>query len=191
MEIELKNPDIRKIKDIEGVLFDERTAVAIPEQELYYMYRGIKEENGLRYDITVIPPFLMGDEFVKTKGHFHSSGNSELYIVLEGEAIFLMQKGTDEVEDVCAIKATVGDVVIVNKEYGHITINPSARETLKMANWVSNKCCSDYEPFENKKGASYFYTIKGWIKNNNYKDVPEIRFEEPLKEVPKNLDFLK
>ena len=191
MEIELKNPDIRKIKDIENVLLDERIAKAVPEQELYYMYRGIKKEKGLRYDITVIPPFLMGDEFVKTKGHFHCSGHAELYIVLEGEAIFLMQKGINEVEDVCAVKAVAGDIVVVNKEYGHVTINPSAKDTLKMANWVSNDCVSDYEPFENKKGASYFYTIKGWIKNNNYKDVPEIRFEEPLKEIPENLDFLK
>lgn len=191
MEIELKNPDIRRIKDIESVLADERTAKANPEQELYYMYRGVKEENGLRYDITVIPPLLMGDEFVKTKGHFHSSGHSEMYIVLEGEAIFLMQKGTDEIEDIYAVKASSGDVVLVGEGYGHITINPSAKDTLKMANWVSNKCCSDYQPIEDKKGAAYFYTIKGWIKNNNYKNTPEIRFEEPRKEIPQNLDFLK
>ena len=191
MEIELKNPEIRKIKDIENVLLDERTARANPEQELYYMYRNIKEENGLRYDITVIPPLLMGDEFVKTKGHFHCSGHAEMYIVLEGEAIFLMQKGTEEATDIYAVKAVKDDIVIVDKEYGHITINPSAKETLKMANWISPECCSDYEPFQNKKGAAYFYTIKGWVKNNNYKDVPEIRFEEPLKEAPKNLDFLK
>jgi glucose-6-phosphate isomerase, archaeal len=192
MEIEeLKDPDIRRIKDIENVLFDGRTAKANPEQELYYMYRGVKEENDLRYDITVIPPFLMGDEFVKTKGHFHSSGHAEIYIVLEGEAIFLLQKGTDEVEDIYAVKASKNDIVIVNKDYGHITINPSARETLKIANWVSPKCCSDYTPIENKKGAAYFYTIKGWVKNNNYQNIPEIRFEEPLKEMPKSLDFLK
>ncbi|MCK9446324.1 glucose-6-phosphate isomerase [bacterium] len=191
MEIELKNPDIRKIKDIENVLLDERTAKANPEQELYYMYRGIKEENDLRYDITVIPPFLMGDEFVKTKGHFHSSGHAEMYIVLEGEAIFLMQKGTDEVKDIYAVKAAKDDIVIIDKEYGHITINPSAKETLKLANWVSIECCSDYKSIEDKRGAAYFYTIKGWVKNNNYKDVPEIRFEEPLKETPKNLNFLK
>jgi glucose-6-phosphate isomerase len=191
MEIELKNPDIRKIKDIENVLLDDRTAKANPEQELYYMYRGIKEENGLRYDITIIPPFLMGDEFVKTQGHFHSSGHAEMYIVLEGEAIFLMQKGIDEIEDIYAVKAVKDDVVIVNKGYGHITINPSARETLKIANWVSPECISDYEPIKNKRGAAYFYTIKGWIKNSNYTNVPEIRFEEPLKETPKNLNFLK
>ncbi len=192
MEIEeLKNPDIRRIKDIENVLFDERTAKSNPEQELYYMYRGIKDENGLRYDITVIPPYLMGDEFIKTKGHFHSSGHAEMYIVLEGEAIFLLQKGTDEVEDVYAVKAQTNDVVIVKKGYGHVTINPSARETLKLANWVSDDCISDYKPIEDKKGAAYFYTIKGWVKNNNYKSVPEIKFEEPLKEAPKNLDFLK
>lgn len=191
MEIELKNPDIRKIKDIESVLFDGRTAEANPEQELYYMYRGIKKEDGLRYDITVIPPYLMGDEFVKTKGHFHSSNHPEMYIVLEGEAIFLVQKGIDEVEDVYAVRAKAGDAVIIEKGYGHVTINPSARDTLKMANWVSEKCTSDYQPFEEKKGAAYYYTIKGWEKNNNYQNVPEMRNEEPLKKIPEDLDFLK
>ncbi len=191
MEIELENPDIRKIKDIESVLLDERTAQANPEQELYYMYRGIKKEDGLRYDITVIPPYLMGDEFVKTKGHFHASGHPEMYIVLEGEAIFLVQKGTEEVEDIYFVRAKAGDTVVIEKDYGHVTINPSARDTLKMANWISEKCVSDYQPFENKKGAAYYYTIKGWAKNNNYQNVPEIRGEEPLKKVPADLSFLK
>jgi len=40
------------------------------------------------------------------------------------------------------------------------------------------------------QGACYFYTKSGWIKNKNYKFVPKIRFEKPLKEKPKNLDFL-
>jgi oxalate decarboxylase/phosphoglucose isomerase-like protein (cupin superfamily) len=60
-----------------------------------------------------------------------------------------------------------------------------------MANWISEKCVSDYQPFENKKGAAYYYTIKGWAKNNNYQNVPEIRGEEPLKKVPADLSFLK
>jgi glucose-6-phosphate isomerase, archaeal len=190
MEIELKNPDIRKLKDVENVLLDKEAIESNPEKELYYMYRGIKEENGLRYDITVIPPFLIGEEYVKTKGHFHCSNKGELYTVLKGEAFFLFQKGSETVEDVYAVRAKAGESVIIPEGYGHITINPS-NEILELANWVSVECASDYKTIEDKKGACYYYTTKGWIKNNNYKNVPEIRFEEPLKEVPENLDFLK
>lgn len=190
METELKNPDIRKLKDMESVLLDKNISKENPEKELYYMYRGIKEENGLRYDITVIPPFLMGEEFVKTKGHFHCSNKGELYTVIKGEAIFLFQKGKEAIEDVYAVKAETGQSVIIPGGYGHITINPS-EEMLELANWVGLECVSDYKTIEEKNGACYFYTTKGWIKNNNYQNIPEIRFEEPLEKAPENLDFLK
>jgi len=39
-------------------------------------------------------------------------------------------------------------------------------------------------------GACYFYTKEGWIKNKNYTKIPSLRFEKPLKVLPKNLDFL-
>jgi len=190
MEIELKNPDIRKLKDIESVLLNKDIVKDNPDKEIYYMYRGIKEENGLRYDITIIPPFLMGEEYVKTKGHYHCANYGEIYTVIKGEAIFLMQKGTDEIEDVYAIFAKAGESIIIPSKYAHITINAS-NEILELANWVSVECSSDYDTIKNKNGACYFYTTKGWVKNNNYKNIPEIRFEEPLKEAPNNLDFLK
>jgi glucose-6-phosphate isomerase len=60
-----------------------------------------------------------------------------------------------------------------------------------MANWVNQVSGFDYKSVEDKNGLCYFYTTNGWIKNNNYKNIPEIRFEEPLKELPQNLDFLK
>ena len=60
-----------------------------------------------------------------------------------------------------------------------------------MANWVSKKCKSDYGPIEKKRGACYFYTKSGWIKNKNYKRVPELCSKKPKKSMPKNLDFLK
>jgi glucose-6-phosphate isomerase len=187
MEIELKNPDIRYVSQMDNVIIDKEWAKNNAQTELYYMYRNLKQENGLRYDITVIPALLMGNEFIKTKGHEHCSGHAELYVVLEGQGLFLMQKEND----VYAVKAEKGDYIIVPKEYSHITINPSETETLKMANWVSNECVSDYKMIDNNQGAMYFYTKSGWIKNNNYKNIPEIRFEEPTKQAPENLDFLK
>ena len=89
MEIELKNPDIRKLKDMEEVLLNKDCIKDDPEKELYYMYRGVETRDGLRYDITVIPPSLMGEEYVKTKGHFHCTNKGELYTVIEGEVLFL------------------------------------------------------------------------------------------------------
>ena len=187
------NPDIRYLKEMKSVIYDKQWLKGAPNNlKLYYMYRGIKKRNGLRYDITIIPPQMLGEEFVKTKGHFHSDAYQELYVVLEGEAIFLLQKNKEEeiVSDVYAIKAKKDDIIIVPPKYGHITINPSNYE-LKIGNWVSENCQNKYDLFEKMNGACFFYTKNGWIKNKNYKQVPNLRFEKPLNETPKSLDFLK
>jgi glucose-6-phosphate isomerase len=196
MEIDLTNltPDIRHLKDMSTVVRDKEWLKTAENFELYYMYRGLKEMENLRYDITVVPPKILGSEFVKTKGHYHIGAWQELYMVLEGEAIYLLQKKNKagNIEDVYAVRAKMGDSIIMPPFYGHVTINPSETEELKMANWVSRDCKSDYSEFEKLNGACYYY-IKGnsWIKNKNYENTPELRFEEPLKSIPENLDFLK
>lgn len=187
----LINPDIRYLKDIEGVVYDKKWLKTAPNIELYYMYRGLDRRGDLRYDITVMPSQMLGIEFVKTKGHYHPKQYGELYIVLEGQAIYLMQKvdKDNNVVDVYAIEAKKGDYIIVPKGYGHITINPS-QESLKMANWVCDGFKSDYSLIEEKGGAAYFYTLNGWIKNENYDNVPDLRFEAPEKKDPEDLSFL-
>ena len=181
--------EIRYLRDIKEVLYDKKWAKNAEDVELYYMNRGVKQKNNLRYDITEIPPRMLGQEFVKTKGHRHKK-HQELYIVLHGKAIFLLQKAVDnKIEDVYAVKAGKNQGVIIPPVYDHITINPS-KKTLKLGNWIYKNCKSDYKFIQKKKGACYFYTKKGWIKNKNYKNIPKLRFEKPLKSIPKNLDFL-
>jgi len=204
MEINLKDitPDIRKLYDIKNVLHDQEWLKAADDFDIYFMYRGLEEKDGIRYDITVIPSAMLGSEFVKTKGHYHVGEYGEVYTVLEGEAIYLMSRlagsrvagqKTDEIiiEDAYAVKAQKGDIVIIPALYGHVTINPSQTKELKMANWVSPQCKSDYSLYEKMQGACYYYLTTGWTKNSNYKQVPELRFEEPLKSLPENLNFLK
>ena len=177
--IENRKPDIRHLEDMKNLLYDEKWAKTAPNLELYYMYRMIEEKNGLRYDITVIPPQMLGKEFTKTKGHYHIGDCGEIYMVLEGEGMYLMQKGNENnIEDVFAVKATKGDVIVIPKGYGHVTINPSKKEELKMANWVRKEEKGNYSVFEKMHGACYFYTEEGWVKNENYKNVPSLRFED-------------
>lgn len=189
--MELKNPDIRKLSDMKEVLCNQEWAKTAEDKDLYYMYRDIKRDGKLRYDVTIIPPFSLGGEFVKTKGHYHPDNYGELYIVLEGKAFFLFQKmkSPNEIEDIYAIEGKKGDHIIVPPEYGHITINHGEKD-LKMANWVMDDFESDYQPILEKKGAGYFLTNEGWIKNKNYEIVPNLYFKEPEKSMPKDLSFL-
>ncbi len=201
----MKKPDIRYLYDMKKVVYDKKWLEKAPNLELYYMYRGLKKKGDLRYDVTVIPPRMLGEEFVRTKGNRNSKNFPELYTVLEGEAIFLLQKTRAKnikiVEDVLAIKAKPKESIFISAEYAAIMINPS-KKTLKTGNWVSEKNKNIYGELEKMKGACYFAIaqkskIKNkkskikWIKNKNYKKVPKLRFEKPLKSIPKNLDFLK
>ena len=145
--MEIKKPDIRYLSDMKKVLYDQGWAKSAPDLELYYMYRGIKRKTGLRYDITVIPPKMLGKEFVKTKGHEHSGKYGELYTVLEGEALYLLQKHKkNKIEDVYAVKAKKRESVIVPPYYGHITINPLKKKLVE-ANWLCKKCQNLYGLF--------------------------------------------
>ncbi|MFH1180964.1 MAG: glucose-6-phosphate isomerase family protein [bacterium] len=182
--------EIRHLNDMKEVLCDQEWAKTAQNFELYYMHRGVKEKDGLRYDITIIPSLMLGKEFGKTKGHEHLGPFQELYIVLKGQALYLIQKTKGSiVEDVYAVKAKKGQAVIVPTSYGHITINPAKKELIE-ANWTDEKCENIYDLFSKNHGACYYYTKTGWIKNKNYKSVPKLRLEKPLKSMPKNLDFL-
>jgi glucose-6-phosphate isomerase len=192
MEIKLKkNPDIRTLSQMKETLCDQKWAKNAPDFELYYMHRTIKEKGKLDYDVTVIPARMLGQEFVKTKGHEHCDDYGEIYRVIEGEGTFLFQKRNKEkITDVYSVKAKKGESVIIPPKYGHVTINRSKRK-LMMANWpTGDSRKSDYGLFVKKHGACYYCTKSGWIKNKNYKQVPKLRFKKPLAKFPKNLDFL-
>lgn len=183
-------PHARTLREMQSVVCDKawlRTADL--DQALYLMYRDcvlpedrqIAQQLAVRYDITVLLPVRLGRECNKTKGHYHSEYKPglcypELYQVLEGEAHVLLQKRSGEtISDVVLIIAHEGEIVLVPPNYGHITINPSEK-ALKMANWISTRVRSFYEPFEQKGGGAYFELCDGQlIPNLNYRALPPVR----------------
>jgi glucose-6-phosphate isomerase, archaeal len=182
-------PDVRRLYDMKEVILDQKWLAGASDFELYYMFRDLslsradKEkllQNNLRYDITIIPPNMLGCEYIKTAGHYHPNASGgvtypELYEVLEGEALYLLQN--QDLSDVVAVYASAGDKVLVPPGYGHVSINRSNR-TLKMANFVARNFSSLYEPYQEKKGAAYFFTKDGWIKNKHCPQASELRRAE-------------
>ena len=183
----LQDPDIRHLMDMADVIFDQAWLAGAEDFDLYFMYRDLylsrtdREkliEQGLRYDITIIPPAMLGKEYIKTAGHYHprtacgSVTYPELYEVLEGEALYLLQNS--DLSDVVAVYAKAGDKVLVPPDYGHITINRS-NKTLKMANFVARDFSSLYEPYRKKGGGAYFFTREGWIRNPRCDKAAELR----------------
>ena len=174
-------PDVRYLYDMKSVLYDKKWLMTVENFPVYYIYRGVKEKNCLRYDITDITSRLLGREFPKTKGHEHPKGCQEFITVLEGKAIFLFQKSKGKrVLDVYQILAKKGDWVIAPAGYAHITINPGP-EKLKIANWIDKKCRGIYDFIEKLQGACYYYTKSGWIKNKKYDIIPKLRTNQLFK----------
>jgi glucose-6-phosphate isomerase len=216
-----QEPQVRRLSDMKEVIFDQRWLAGAEDFELYYMYRDLflsradkdkLQQQNLRYDITIIPPNMLGCEYIKTAGHYHPlvPGGSvtypELYEVLEGEALYFLQN--QDLSDVVAVYASAGDKVLVPPGYGHITINRS-NKTLKMANYVARNFSSLYDPFRENGGGAYFFTREGWIKNDRCPAAAELRRVEapdssslrklgltkgremyPLLRVPGLLDYL-
>ncbi len=191
MELEFggrrREPDIRRLYDMSDVIYDKNWLKSAENIDLYYMYRELflsrsdqekLSEQGLRYDITIIPPRMLGVEYVKTAGHYHPvvPGSDvtypEIYEVLEGEALYLLQK--QNLSDVVAVSAFAGDKVLIPPDYGHITINRS-NNTLKMANFVARDFSSLYEPYRKLGGGAYFFTRDGWLKNERSPEAAELR----------------
>jgi glucose-6-phosphate isomerase len=214
--LEGRAPDIRRALDMKEVIFDKKWLEASKNPELYYMYRGVSKpehteiikKSGLRYDITVIPPLMIGEEFVKTAGHYHPEAAlgfsyMEVYQVLEGEALFFIQKvdnfEQNNVIDASFCRARAGDIFVVPANCAHITINPSDKNRIVMANWVCEGFKSLYKPLEKMGGGAYFFTKSGWIANKNYGKVPPLREIAPKKAEDmyllvsdlKRLEFLK
>ncbi len=187
-----KKPSVRKLKEMEKVVWDKKFSKDHPEKELYKVYRNLKTDGKLRYDVTEIKAQMLGEEFNRTKGNCNDQGFQELYTVLEGEAIFYLQRFKKEiVSDVYGIKTQEGEWVIIPPNYWVITINPSRENVLETGNWVSEKTENQYEALEEMGGPCYFYTESGWQKNKNYEEVPELKFKEPLLKRPEALDFLR
>jgi glucose-6-phosphate isomerase len=190
-------PQPRTIGEIRGVLMDPDCECREP---LYFMYRDLSRsredaawlrEEGLRYDVTVIPPRTLCGEYVKTKGHHHPANEGgvpfpEIYEVLQGEAHYLLQTGP--ADDVRLVRAGPGDRVLVPPGFGHVTINPG-KTTLAMANLVSARFEGDYSAYERLRGAAYFELEGGaLVKNPRYPGAAGVRILDARDE--KGLGFL-
>lgn len=186
--VKLEKMSIRARKDLAIVAEDE--SLELDDSPAYFMYRNVHapadeaklSDHNQRFDLTVIPAGTLGEEYIKTSGHYHpekpgtGAEYPELYYVVSGQATYLMQKheADGSISDVIVSRVKAGQAIIMPPFYGHVTIN-ELDETLVMANWVESNFKSEYGDFETKRGAAYYLKPTGSEKNPNYKDLPELR----------------
>lgn len=184
-----------------------------PNATFYSGQRGICENSGmqqllkehnLRLDTTILPPGLIGREFLRTMGHGHI-GFPEIYQVISGNCAFLTFQV--EKENGCAKKiarprvvfAKQSDAVILSAQEFHISVNIGNTHLL-LANIVSLKTppLTDFSLISEYHGGPY-YLVRGSVgeivfeRNPSYGkyEVPELERTSPSPQVNKQLQLKK
>jgi glucose-6-phosphate isomerase len=195
--MEIVQPSERTVDEMKSFLMNSNSE--FPKPVAYYMYRnvgvkkdiGILNKNHLRYDMTVLEWGKIGQEFVKTIGHYHpfkprtEVRYPEIYQILHGQAIFVMQKikvSENKVEDVYLVQATAPEKVVMLPGCGHVTVNIGV-EPLVLANIASDQFSSIYGSYKKIKGASYYVLDQEGkprlLFNKLYGSLPKLKILKP------------
>ncbi len=164
---------IRTFDQMKDVLQDKKAKPPKQGPELYYIFRKVYFNAGIRYDIVFMLQRFLGEEYNKTYGHYHPVAENglsypEVYQVLKGEALFLLQKKIGDSFEVVYTSAKTGDVLLIPPNYGHVSINESDDKALVLANIVYDKFESLYGDYKANGGAAFYYTKSGFAHNTNY-----------------------
>lgn len=170
--------------------------------EIYYhMVRGGSDQK----NITIWESGLVGQEYIKTYGHYHVGKLDETYWVLFGEGVVLVQKRAggnenpvdDEIEQVYAVHVKPGDALFISAGWGHLVANISktffvtaddSPVNFEEVDPVSLPGHADYEAVKRMQGFCYYVVEKdgkpALVKNEKYTKVPEVEiievFDYPL-----------
>lgn len=156
----------------------------------YYMIRGGKDKK----NITVWETGTVGNEYIKTYGHYHVGQLDETYWIINGDGIVLLQTRLldengnpmdDQIDTFKAIKVKSGDSVFIPSGTGHLVVNigktwfvtvDDSPVNFEEADPVSLPGHADYEPVKKMKGFAYYVVEENGqpklVKNPNYKKVP-------------------
>lgn len=231
-ELKLGGYGRKMAADMRGLLADETN---LPSREAYYdVYRGIAypqdeallARHDYRYDITIVMPGTVNGECKKTSGHYHgynpqhTSTYAEVYEVMSGTALYILQKSPDfdihpqdiTLDDVILVTVQAGETLLVPPNYGHASVN-IGEGPLVFSNLAYVPCPVDYAPVRNYRGMAYYIKKKNnelqtelnptygsvrmpQVKFASVKENPAlgIRFGRPVyesfRENPQAFDFL-
>jgi glucose-6-phosphate isomerase len=149
-------------------------------------------EDGLRYDITVLQPGIIGVEYVKTFGHRNPLSSDtnwtypQLHQVLSGRANFLIQRmGPNPAcpSEFTVVECLPGEILLVPPFHYHAAVNPHDEPTV-IASWVNRDCKPDYETIQDLRGLVYYEVCQDgaslMFPNTNYLKFPEPKWVRPV-----------
>jgi len=179
---------------MEDVLMDPK---AVGPAVYYHLVRGGKDLK----NFTIWEPGKVGEEYIKTYGHYHIGNLDETYWVLYGEGIAIVQKRTiglgglpidDQIEEIYAVHVKAGDSLYMPTGWGHLVVNvgktylvtaDDSPVNFEEVDPVSLPGHADYEAVKKMRGFAYYVVEKegkpALVRNEKYKKIPEISIIEP------------
>lgn len=171
----------RKLSELKEVIKESNQNV---DQDIYWVFSEVGDK--LWENMTIITPGLLSNEYPKTYGHYHaSSDQTEIYKVIKGQGIFLLQKKHTEngklvenkIDKVFLVAGEEGDEIQVPSNYGHSWSNTGSFPLITVDNWKWGHTDDDYLPIKRQQGMSYYIEqVNGKINlvpNQNYIELPQ------------------
>lgn len=162
----------RTRQELKDVLMDPQ---APGVKEPYFVIRGEGGQN-----ITVLTPGLNGQEFNKTHGHFHNYQGIEIYHVVYGQGVLMIQRNDEggEAKEVKIVSLRPGMTVEIPIGYGHALANVGKTYLVVIDNSPNIPNAHNLEPVKEKHGLAYYIVDKrgevGFESNPHYKLHPQI-----------------
>lgn len=141
-------------------------------------HKEIFAKHNFMFDLTIINAGKVGEEYIKTVGHYHGhtapGGLSfpEVYEVISGKIEYLLQSEPDQNEevDVIWVVARAGDKIVMPPGWGHVSMNTGEDLAIETDLQVrDNPNDSDYSLFCQKVGGAYLRSENKHWPNPKYK----------------------
>ena len=125
--------------------FSDKEAVfrRIKQNPLIYTVL-IKKEKEIEYAITTIEPGKIGKEYFMTRGHYHKNPYPEIYILIKGHGILLLQD-----KKLKKITLEKGKTYYVSPKQAHRVVN-TGKKKIEFLSIYSPKAGHDYKKIEKK-----------------------------------------
>lgn len=158
--------------ELKDVLMDPKSPGV---KDPYFVIRGEGGQN-----VTILTPGLNGDEYNKTYGHFHNYVGIEIYHVVYGQGVLMMQRNDEagEAKEVKIVSLRPGMNVEIPNGYGHALYNVGKTYLVVIDNSPNTPNAHNFESVKEKHGLAYYIVDKrgevGFEPNPHYKLHPQI-----------------
>jgi len=134
------NTIIRRLSDMIPCFADQQAVKQILAEDdpILYEFWEIEQEGSageLSFGLTRIHAGKIGKEYHMTKGHFHVTDGDEIYVVVSGHGLLLLQTREGETR---SLEMVPGGICYVPGGWAHRTVNTGNDNLLFLSIWPPN-----------------------------------------------------